>query len=83
MRFKEFDASLVKPIRKTSLTKLEAEFTEFINMNVECVKCIFGDSEYVSVDSAYNCLHKAARKLGVPIRVSRRKGEIYLVRTDV
>lgn len=61
--------------------KLEKLFDEFIQMNIEAAK--IDDYDYKSVNSAYNVLHKAAKRWRVPVKVVKRGEEIYFVRTDM
>lgn len=63
--------------------KLECELFEFMKMNVEAAKLTFGENEYASAHSAYSTYHKAVKRFAFPVRVAMRKGEIYLVRTDM
>ena len=83
MRFQIFDVEKVKLKGKSMMSKCYADFTEFMNMNVKCVKCVFGNREYASSKSAYNSMHKASRKFDFPVRVTINKGEVYLIRTDM
>lgn len=55
---------------------------EFMKLDIKAAKIAFEEDEYSTVHSAYNCLHRAARKWGFPIRVSIRKDDIYFIRTD-
>lgn len=63
--------------------KLEYALFEFMKMNVEAVKLSFGKNEYKNSHSAYTTYHKAVRRFAFPVRVVMRKGEVYLVRTDM
>ena len=67
---------LPKSVRK-------AELTEFMNMNIKCAKVTYGASEYTTPQSAYTSLFKAVKRYAFPIKVFRRKNEIYLMRTDM
>ena len=62
--------------------KLEGYFTEFMKLDIKAAKIGFEPDEYSNVHSAYNCLHKGAKKLEFPIRVSKRGDDIYFIRTD-
>ena len=55
---------------------------EFMKLDIKAVKIAYDQDEYSNSHSAYNCLHRAARKWGFPIRVSICKDEIYFIRTD-
>lgn len=64
-------------------SKIDAELTEFMRMNVKCVRVTFGENEYSSVKSAQNILNTGAKRTGFPIKARQRKGKLYLVRTDM
>ena len=63
-------------------TKLEAELSEFIRMNVKSVE-VSTDGHYKSSKVAYNVLWVAIKRHGFPIKVITRKGKVYLIRTDM
>ena len=62
---------------------LVKELEEFVNMGVKNVKVTFTPGEYKNSNSCQATLHKAIKKEHLPIKVIMRKGEIYLVRTDM
>lgn len=64
-------------------SKLEAELTEFMNMNTEAVEVSLGVDEYKSVTSAQATVSKAIKRYAFPVRAVVRKGVLYLVRTDM
>ena len=61
--------------------KLEKVFDDFIMLNIETAR--IDDHHYISTQTAYNVLHKAAKRWNVPIKVVKRGEEIYFVRTDM
>lgn len=61
--------------------KLERVFDEFMQMNIAIARV--DDYDHKSVNSAYNGLHKAAKRWHVPVKVVKRGEEIYFVRTDM
>lgn len=69
--------------RRNSYTKRQADLMVFMNMNVECVKVTFDKHEYINAKSAQNTLTMSVKRAGLPIKVSQRKGEVYLIRTDM
>ena len=81
MRFTEFKGYIPK---KKNGSRLFAEFTEFINMNVKCVKVTWTEHEYKSYKAAYNSLHHAAKKFyPEKIQVVGHNEEIYFIRKDL
>lgn len=80
MRFTE-----VKEIPKVGHRNmlLVKELEEFVNMGVKNVKVTYAPNAYKNVASCYSTLYSAAKREGLPIKVITRKGEIYLVRTDM
>lgn len=81
MRFTEFTGRV--PNKKKG-SKLYAEMTEFINMNVKCAKVTYSENEYKDYRSAYSTLHSAARKYyPEKIQVIAHEYEIYFIRKDL
>ena len=62
---------------------LVKELKEFVNMGVISVKVTYAPDAYKTLASCYSTLYRAAKREGLPIKVITRKGEIYLVRTDM
>ena len=62
--------------------KLEAELTAFIRMEVKAVEVPI-NGHYSSARSAHETLRVAAKRYGMPILVTTRKGKVYLIRTDI
>lgn len=81
MRFTEFKGEI--PMRGCARHNLKAELTEFMNMNVKVAKVTITDHDYKNAKSAYENLHKAAKKYGFPIDVTKRKDDIYIIRKDI
>lgn len=80
MRFTVVDEKEIE--MKCKSKRLKYVFMEFINMQVKAAKVDFTKYDYKDVDSAYNNLHKGAKRQCVPIRVIKRRDLIYFVRTD-
>lgn len=81
MRFIVVDENILK--EKCKRKSLKHVFMEFMRMNVKAVQVDFTEFDYKSVDSAYNNLHKGAKKHSVPVRVIKNGDSIYFVRTDI
>lgn len=82
MRFVKIEKNKIPRRRKFS-GKLEAELTEFMSMNVKCVKVAITELEYQSVHSCYVSITKAIKRLAFPIDAFTRHGVLYLIRTDM
>lgn len=67
--------------RKASALKME--LIEFINMDTKCAKVTLAPGEYSNSNSAQSTMQNASKRYGFPIMVRCRKGEIYLIRTDM
>lgn len=80
MRFTVVDEKEIE--RKCKSKRLKYVFMEFINMQVKAAKVDFTKFDYKNIDSAYNNLHKGAKRHCVPVRVTRSGDLIYFVRTD-
>lgn len=63
--------------------KLEKDFDEFMNLGVKCAKVTLEPGRYKSAIVAYAVMHRGIKRWHRPIKVFMRKGEIYLVRTDM
>ena len=81
MRFIEVEPMEVKAVKPYH--NLKAELTEFMNMNVKAARCRLDKDHYVSVNVARTTLYKAAKRYTLPIALTIRKGELYLIRTDM
>lgn len=64
-------------------SKLNAELTEFMNMNTKAVEVSLGVDEYKNVTSAQATVAKAITRYAFPIKAVTCKGILYLVRTDM
>lgn len=82
MRFVTLKENEIPSFRR-NMTKLEAELTEFMSMNVKCVKVTFTELEYKHANSAYSSFGKAIKRYAVPVRVFMHQGKLYLMRTDM
>lgn len=80
MRFTKVE-TMPKLGRKASALKME--LIEFINMDVKCVKVTLAPGEYSCSNSAQSTIQNAIKRYGFPITVRCRKGELYLIRTDM
>lgn len=69
--------------RRARCKNLKHLFDEFMNMNVKFAKFEFNDSEYISARSAYDILGPTAKRLGLPISIHERHGELYFERRDI
>lgn len=58
-------------------------FDEFMSMNVKFAKVEFSSREYISARCAYDAMHPAIKKYGLPISIHERNGEIYFERRDI
>lgn len=61
--------------------KLQRVLYGFIEMDVMCVRVV-GLNNYKNIRSAYSSYYSSIKKLKIPVRVSVRKGEMFLFRTD-
>lgn len=56
-------------------------FKEFLASNIQYAELIFSDLDYSSPESAYNNIHRAAKKYHpLSVRVYKRGDKIYLER---
>lgn len=79
MRFTEVERV---PNRKRR-HKLDKELDEFMRLEIKVGLCHFEEERFVNSKSAQNTIQKAAKHWGYPIQVVQRKGEVFLVRTDM
>lgn len=63
--------------------RLKAVWEEFMGMNVKVAKAELDVGEYKSVEVAQTVWHNSINRFGFPITVTRRNGEIYLIRRDM
>jgi hypothetical protein len=63
--------------------KLEEQFKNFMDLNVQMVKVSFENGEYASYKVAYQVLCTAAKRWKVPVKVKMIDREIYFLRTDI
>lgn len=61
--------------------KIQRVLYGFIDMDVLVVR-VTGLCDYKNIRSAYGSYYSSIKKLKLPIRVSTRKGEMFLIRTD-
>lgn len=76
MRYTKVD-KIPKP-RKTK-NDLKNFFQSFLDKNIQWAKVLYAPYEYASVKSAYNVLHRAAKREKFPVTVRMYKSEIYLI----
>lgn len=81
MRFTEYKGDIFK--KSTGFKRLEAELKEFLKMNVKVAKVTFTKVEYKSVKSCYHSLTKAVARYSLPIDVTTRKGEIFIINKEI
>lgn len=62
---------------------LKSRWDEFMAMNVKVAKVDLDEREYKSVEIARATMALSIKRLGYPITVTRRNGEIYLIRRDM
>ena len=79
MRFTKVENGIVK----RENFKLKNYFKEFMAMNVKTAKIELDKDDYKSVIVGYKVLYNAAKRHGVPIKVSMHEGNIYFIRTDI
>ncbi len=53
---------------------------EFVDSEDSCVRVEHKENEYKSVMSAYSSLRNCVENMGLPIAVSMRKGDIFLIK---
>jgi hypothetical protein len=70
------------PASNSNYHRLQEFLEDFVQMDTKFAKVEFGN-EYASTKSAVNCLQVAAVRGRFPVKVTQRKDEIYLVRTDM
>lgn len=63
--------------------KLNNYFKEFLAMNVKTARIDLDKDDYKSVVVGHKSLWAAAKRHGVPIKVSLYEGNIYFIRTDM
>lgn len=64
-----------------SYCKVQKVLYGFMETDVMCVRVV-GLNSYKNLRSAYGSYYSCAKKSKLPIRVSTRKGELFLFRTD-
>lgn len=78
---KEIPAKANNPRRKKGELKLYLE--RFIQQNIKIAKVDFGPEDYFAMIGAYNSMRLACKRHVLPIDVTMRNGEVYLVRRDI
>lgn len=63
--------------------KLEKDFEDFMNLGVKCAKVTLDPGRYKCASSAQATITRGIERWRKPIKVIMRKGEIYLIRTDM
>lgn len=61
---------------------LKQYLDEFLHMHIKVAKVDFGE-HYKSPSVAATCISHSVRTYGLPIIVTQRKDEIYLIRKDM
>lgn len=61
---------------------LQAILEEFVKSPYIIVKVNFTDKDYKSPNIAATCMYRAIQKSGHPLRVIRRKDDVYLARVS-
>lgn len=77
----EVPAKVSNPRRKRGELKLYLE--RFIQQDIKVAKVDFGPEEYFAMVGAYNSMRLACKRHVLPIDVTMRNGEVYLVRRDL
>lgn len=75
--------SFVAPVKlHYNPCKIQRVLYGFIDMDVLCARIVLAPGEYSNIRSAYGSYYSCIRRLKVSVRVSIRKGEMFLFRTD-
>lgn len=69
------------PRRKRGELKLYLE--RFIQRDIKIAKVDFSPEEYFAMIGAYNSMRLACKRHVLPIDVTMRNGEVYLIRRDL
>ena len=62
---------------------LKNYFDEFMATEAKVARIDLDEGDYKSTKSAYQGFEKAAKRLGLPVKVRTIDGKIYLIRTDL
>ena len=79
MKFVEVD----KVPGRRSNNNLQVFLREFYTQNIKVTRVDFKEGEYKSPVVAARVMSIAAKKSCLPIQVTQRKSEVYLIRTDM
>lgn len=77
----EVPAKANMPRRKKGELKLYLD--RFMSQDIKIAKVDFGPEEYYAMIGAYNSMRLACKRHVLPIDVTMRNGEVYLVRRDL
>ena len=73
----------VKDVPTRNRNKVECYVKEFMQMNVPVVRVEIAPKEYTSAYSAAGSFRKAIVRLKLPAKAMVRKGQVFLIRTDI
>jgi hypothetical protein len=68
---------------KRNYNPLRSKWEEFMAMNIKVAKIDFEGRNYSSVEGARATMAISVKRAGLPITVTRRGDEIYLIRRDM
>lgn len=80
MKFTKVDAV---PNRKKRYNQLKYSWEEFMAMNTKVAKIDLDTGEYSNIYVARTSMKSSIKRLGYPIDITIRRGEIYLIRRDM
>lgn len=73
----------VKEVPSRHNNKVEGYLTEFMQMNTPVVRVEIAPKEYASTYSAAGSFRKAIERLKLPAKAMVRKGQVFLICTDI
>ena len=56
---------------------------DFRSMNVKIAKIDLDENEYSNINVARSVIGVSIKRFGYPVDITKRKGELYLVRRDI
>lgn len=81
MKFVEVDH--IPNHTKTKMKPVREILESFLSSDIKYAKAVFEEGEYSVVSTAWNSLYQACYKYNLPIQVTMRGGDVYLIRTDM
>lgn len=84
MEFKKVDYLPGRPNGKGyALCKLEAELVRFKDSNIKVAKVTGWEGNYKTIRTAAESIRTCAKRFKLPVVPAQRKGELYIIRTDM